>query len=178
MPLRRHTALLVAAAGAATAVVALPAAPAQADRKPRITRVTGPTHVYHRAFRHVRTTIRTGEIGRFTWVTFKARGFPRSAVGRTFGVHVHVRACGRDPEAAGPHYHHPKVPHTAPLAAREIWLDVTVGPDRVGRSAAMRPWRIPRGAAKSVVLHIRPTDPRTGDAGDRVLCTTVPFGRR
>ncbi|REE95871.1 superoxide dismutase family protein [Thermomonospora umbrina] len=178
MPLLRHTALIAAATGA-VAVTGVAVAPsASSEGRPRIIKVHGPTHVYAGDFRRVRTTIRVGEIGRHTWVTLKAAGFPKAAVGRTFGVHVHVNRCGPKPADAGPHFHSPQAPHHAPLIEREVWLDVTVGPDRVGRSAAMRPWRIPEGKAGSVVIHAEPTDPRTGDAGDRLLCTTVPFGRR
>jgi Cu-Zn family superoxide dismutase len=124
----------------------------------------------------VRTTIYTGEIRGGTWVVLVATGFPRSAVGRTFGAHVHRDKCGPRPEDSGPHYQSPLVPSSAPLVEREVWPNFRVGPDGVGRSATVRPWPIPQGAAGSVVIHSGRTDPRTGDAGDRILCTTVPFG--
>ncbi|ACY96793.1 MULTISPECIES: superoxide dismutase family protein [Thermomonospora] len=182
MSLLRHTAFITAMAGAMTGAVAAPVAPALADPGDRVVsrvraiEVTGPTKVYHRSWRGIRTTVQTGELAGGTWVGIAASGFPASAVGKRFGVHVHVNACGRTPASSGPHYQSPRVPRRAPLMAREIWLDLTVGPDRTARAMALRSWRIPKGAAKSVVIHSKETDPQTGDAGDRLVCTTVPFG--
>jgi Cu-Zn family superoxide dismutase len=38
------------------------------------------------------------------------------------------------------------------------------------------PWQIAKGTAGSVVVHAKPTDHKTGEAGGRLFCTTVPFG--
>jgi Cu-Zn family superoxide dismutase len=100
---------------------------------------------------------------------------PKSAEGKRFGVHVHKNKCGPRPADAGPHYQNPAAKPGTPLQQREIWLDTTV---REGRavSKAVAHWKIAKGAAGSVVVHAKPTDRKTGDAGDRLFCTTVPFG--
>ncbi|RYP80789.1 hypothetical protein EKO23_24375 [Nocardioides guangzhouensis] len=94
---------------------------------------------------------------------------------RSFGAHVHTGHCGTDPLTSGGHYQHSTDP-SVPLADREVWLDLTS--DEHGRAVAevIRPWVIPAGAAGSVVIHAAPTNPATGSAGARLLCTDVPFG--
>ncbi|SEG41504.1 superoxide dismutase, Cu-Zn family [Thermomonospora echinospora] len=172
MPFVRHAALAAALAGA----VAVPAVPALAEQAPRVITATGPTYVYDRAYQSVRTTVQAGETGNGSWVVLEATGFPSTAVGKTFGAHVHTNKCGARPEDAGPHYQDPRTPRNASLSTREVWLDFTVGPDRVGRAAAVRGWKIPKGAANSIVIHAHSTNPWTGDAGGRLMCQTVPFG--
>ncbi|GLW62307.1 hypothetical protein Arub01_05510 [Actinomadura rubrobrunea] len=175
MTLVRRTAVTLTAAGAALALLAAPA-PAQARGKPRDIRVQGPTYVYaNPAFRKVRTSAHVSYGRNSTVVRFRATGFPRSAVGKALGVHVHKNRCGRRPADAGPHYQNPRAARNAPLRAKEIWLDFKVRRDRTAYGETRVPWRVARGQAGSIVIHAKPTDRRTGDAGDRLVCTNVPF---
>lgn len=117
-----------------------------------------------------------------TVVTLHVRGL---TPGRTYGAHVHVRACGAsDPAAAGGHYQDQVAP-PGQAAKRfyanpdnEIWLDVT--PDAAGNGSAQTrvEWRTRAGGAGSVMLHAAPTsavEDMAGTAGPRVGCLTVGF---
>ncbi|WP_018658172.1 superoxide dismutase family protein [Actinomadura flavalba] len=152
------------------------AVPAAASAAPGLD-VRGPTFVhdaaYARATTRVTTTTLPHDVGT---VRLEVTGFPESAAGRRFGAHVHTGRCGEDPAASGPHYRNPALPEDVPLAAREIWLDLTIRADGSGSADTYVPWTIAQGAANSVVVHERGTDHHTGDAGARLLCTTVPFG--
>ncbi|MBA9003900.1 superoxide dismutase family protein [Thermomonospora cellulosilytica] len=172
MPRLKRTALVAALAGAAALATA---APATAVPALWIVDAYGPTYTYDAAYRTVRTHVRFAEAPGGTWVALIATGFPAHAVGRRFGAHVHVNPCGPRPEDAGGHYQVPGAPPGTPLAAREIWLDFTVGRDRVGRAVAARPWYVSRATSRSVVIHEHRTNPVTGDAGGRLNCTTIPF---
>ncbi|GAA4133975.1 hypothetical protein [Actinomadura keratinilytica] len=173
MTLVRRTAVALGAAGLA---LGAPTAPALADAKARDIRVQGPTYVYKDPrYARAKTWVRVSYGRRSTTVRFLATGLPRKAVGKTLGVHVHKNKCGRKPSAAGPHYQRAGAGRGTPLRYKEIWLDVKVRPDRTARSVARVPWRVGRGQAGSVVMHAKPTDRKTGDAGDRLVCTTVPF---
>ena len=169
-----RTAVVLAAAGA---VLAPPAAgPALADPGSiDITAVTGPTRVYDDAYAGTETEIYTVRQGNSTIVGLQVSGFPREAAGRTFGVHVHVNACGPRPEDAGPHYANPDAAPGTPLREKGIWLDVRIGRAGTGSSRADVPWRVAPGAAGSLVIHAERTDPATGDAGARLTCTFLPF---
>ncbi|MFH8485961.1 superoxide dismutase family protein [Streptomyces longisporoflavus] len=96
--------------------------------------------------------------------------------GHAYGAHVHQKACGADPEAAGGHYQHredPEQPSKDPAflnPRNEVWLDFTAGPDGSGEATARHDWEFRAGGAGSVVLHREP-----GGAGDRVACFTVPL---
>ncbi len=161
--------------GAATALtcvgaaVSLTASPAAAGPEPR---TFGPSFVYDDRYAEVLTAVTVRASERSTAVTLEASNFPRSAYGRTFGAHVHIDRCGPRPTDAGKHYQ--TRDGKGSLRDREVWLDFTV--DQQGRALvrAERPWAIPAGAANSVVVHSRATD-KGGDAGDPILCTTVPF---
>ncbi|GAA3228611.1 hypothetical protein [Actinocorallia longicatena] len=135
--------------------------------------VEGPGHVYDHVFDGTRLTItvRSGRDG--TAIRMRLWNLPESARGRSFGAHVHVKPCTDDPAAAGPHYQNPA---GTTLEEKEIWLDFTVDARGRARSKTFRPWTIPAGAAGSVVVHAEATDPGTGTAGGRALCTSVPFG--
>lgn len=144
-------------------------------------RASGPTYVYAPPAREDLNDVKTwvkavstssGE----TIVTFDVTGIPESYRGRTFGTHVHVNPCGTSPADVGPHYANPKADPSDPLRKREIWLDFTVTKAGTGHSETVHPYLIAAGAANSVVIHERPTNKATGDAGDRWVCTTVPFG--
>jgi Cu-Zn family superoxide dismutase len=154
----------------------LPATPAAAAPQPTTSAalVSGPTYVYDKAYAGVRTmVVAFRESADRSMVALLVTGMPRSAWGKRFGAHVHTNPCGRTPASSGPHYQFPGVPPKRPLSQREIWLDVTVMTGGWGYSYRPVPLPLERGAqANSVVLHARPTNSRTGDAGARLLCTT------
>ncbi|MFE0171926.1 superoxide dismutase family protein [Streptomyces sp. NPDC059002] len=111
---------------------------------------------------------------RGTTVTARVKGLKP---GHAYGVHVHQKPCGANPEAAGGHYQHredPVQPSKDPAylnPGNEVWLDFTAGPDGAGSASAHHRWGFRPGGAGSVVLHRE-----QGGAGDRVACFTVPFG--
>ncbi len=122
---------------------------------------------------------RTGQDG--TRVELRVRGVQAN---RTFGAHVHQKACGSTPDASGPHYQNvkdPKQPSTDPAYANsrnEVWLDFTTGRDGDGHSAASVTWRFRAGEARSVVLHEHATETGAGHAGmagARLACVNVPL---
>ncbi|MEU5884866.1 superoxide dismutase family protein [Spirillospora sp. NPDC047279] len=169
--LLRNATLTATAAGA---VLGLVAAPAIACPEPH--EVEGPTFTYDAAYATAKTRVAViGNAGRTT-VRLAVSGLPASAAGKTLGAHVHTRACGPDAADAGPHYQAPGAAPGTPLHDREIWLALDVGEDGGADAEAQVPWTVAEGAAGSVVVHAGPTDHRTGDAGARLLCTTVPFG--
>ncbi|MEU6392090.1 hypothetical protein [Streptomyces sp. NPDC046939] len=88
-----------------------------------------------------------------------------------FGAHVHQRACGAGPEAAGGHYQHVADPKKAD-AENEVWLDFTTDAEGAGHAEVKKGWGLRDGEAGSVVIHDAP-----GAAGKRVACFTVPFGK-
>ncbi|RKS71832.1 Cu-Zn family superoxide dismutase [Actinomadura pelletieri DSM 43383] len=165
-----RAALTLAAAGAVLVPLATPAL-----ARPDKIVVNGPTYVYDQAFKDVKTKITAQRTKDTTSVLLQASGFPAEAAGKTFGVHVHVNPCGPKGEDAGPHYMNPDGSHDLPMEQMEIWLDVTVAKDGTGHSGDTVPWRVAKKAAGSVIIHALPTDPATGGAGARNICTTVPF---
>ncbi|MFI0373283.1 hypothetical protein ACH35V_35945 [Actinomadura sp. 1N219] len=167
-----RAAVPLAAAGAALVTLA---APALSDAGLDKIEVDGPTYVYDQAFKDVKTKITVIRDENTTSVLLRATGFPAAAAGKVFGVHVHVNPCGPKGEDAGPHYMNPDGSHDLPMEQMEIWLDVTVAKDGTGHSGDIVPWRVAEKAAGSVIVHAQPTDPATGGAGARNLCTTVPF---
>jgi Cu-Zn family superoxide dismutase len=130
----------------------------------------GPTYVYDSAFAGARTQVHSWARDGSTEVRLMVRGLPAD---RTFGAHVHTARCGADPMASGGHYQHGT---SGPVASREIWLDVTTDEHGNGVATTTVPWTIAAGTAGSVVVHALPTDPVTGAAGARLMCTDVPFG--
>ena len=58
---------------------------------------------------------------------------------------------------------------------RFSWLDFKVGRGGWALATTTVKWFIKPGAANSVVIHAAATD-RLGNAGARLICTTVPFG--
>lgn len=135
-----------------------------------LTPVAGPTFTYDAAFADARTSVEVVDLGLATAFHLKVTDFPADAAGRTFGAHLHTSPCGLSADHAGPHLQH-NVGLT--LADRELWIDVTVGADGTGEATALRLWRLP-AAPRSLVIHAAPTDPATGKAGSRILCTTLP----
>ncbi|GHD22023.1 hypothetical protein GCM10010313_56370 [Streptomyces violarus] len=92
--------------------------------------------------------------------------------GHAYGVHVHQKPCGADPEAAGGHYQHRPSSdphHVSP--DNEVWLDFTADRRGAGAASARHDWGFRPGEASSVVIHDVP-----GGAGVRAACFTVPFG--
>jgi Cu-Zn family superoxide dismutase len=171
----RQVAATVAMAGAASG---LQAGPVLADPPgPRKIEVNGPTYTYDPAYSAVRTKVQVLSLVHSTNVTLDVSGFPTAVSGRRFGAHVHQKACGPLPADAGPHYQNPAAKGSKiPLAGKEIWLDFTVNEQGEAHSQTAVNWPVAPGQAGSVVIHTGPTDPNTGAAGDRVSCTTVPFG--
>ncbi|MCZ4554139.1 superoxide dismutase family protein [Rhodococcus maanshanensis] len=115
-----------------------------------------------------------------TTVTFSATGL---APNRDFGVHVHTRACGREPSDSGPHYQNdvdpmatPESPSSDPAYANpqnEIWLDVTTDGNGNAQSSTAVNWEFRDDEANSVVLHAQRTKTGpgvAGMAGDRLAC--------
>lgn len=132
----------------------------------------GPTYVHDAAYADLETQVHSWARDGATTVRLMVDGLPE---GPTFGAHVHVGHCGSDPLASGGHYQHSNDP-AIPLAEREIWLDVTADEDGHAVAETTVPWTIAAGTAGSVVIHANPTNPTTGAAGARLVCTDVPFG--
>lgn len=120
---------------------------------------------------HIRVTQVAGEHGNL--VMLRVKGL---RPGYAYGVHVHQRPCGAQPEDAGGHYQHRKDPvqpshDPAYLNPRnEAWLDFTANRRGDGVAAARHSWGFRAGEAASVVLH-----DEQGGAGARLACFSVPF---
>jgi superoxide dismutase, Cu-Zn family len=104
---------------------------------------------------------------------------------RTYGAHVHVRPCGPDPLASGPHFQNvqdPVRPSTDPAYANpsnEVWLDFTTNALGIGRAVSHVGWRFDGRPAASFVIHEHHTHTGPGEAGtagSRLACADVPFG--
>ncbi|MFI9765884.1 superoxide dismutase family protein [Streptomyces sp. NPDC052415] len=92
--------------------------------------------------------------------------------GHRYGVHVHEKPCGADPDAAGGHYQREASSAAHHVTAEnEVWLDFTADERGAGEARARHSWGFRQGEASSVVLHEKP-----GSKGGRVGCFTVPFG--
>ncbi len=131
----------------------------------------GVTVAHDPAYAAVKTQVHAWSRDGQTRFRLMVTGLPPNAA---LGAHVHTGRCGLDPLASGGHYQHPGA--AGPLVDREVWLDLTA--DARGRavSEATRPWTIAAGSAGSVVIHAATTNPETGVAGARLMCTDVPFG--
>lgn len=99
-----------------------------------------------------------------------------------FGSHVHVAACGENPDDAGPHYQDkadPQKPSTDPEFANpqnEIWLDFTTDGKGEGEAESEVGWKLRDGEGQSVVIHAMPTateSGKAGTAGDRLACINI-----
>ncbi len=106
---------------------------------------------------------------------------------RTYGSHLHSKACGAKPDAAGPHFQHqpdpaasaspPSVDPSYANPHNEVWLDFTTDGTGKASSTTNQPWSAPIGTSRSVVIHAAgtKTGPKeAGSAGPRVACLTVP----
>ena len=131
----------------------------------------GATVAHDPAYAGVKTQVHAWSKDGETRFRLMATGLPPN---RSFGAHVHTGHCGLDPFASGGHYQHPG--STGPLSEREVWLDITTDDEGRAVSETTRPWTIVAGTAGSVVIHAATTNPGTGAAGARLLCTDVAFG--
>lgn len=134
---------------------------------------SGPTVVHDLAYADVKTQVHSWAKDGGTDLRLMVRGLPAN---RSFGAHVHVAPCGSDPLASGGHYQH-GTDTTVALASREVWLDFTTDRQGKGVGETHIPWLIAAGTAGSVVIHANTTNPTTGAAGARLVCTNVPFGQ-
>ena len=132
----------------------------------------GPTVIHDAGYDAIHTQVHSWSQDGSTTVRLMVNGLPP---GTTYGAHVHTKPCGALATDSGGHYQH-STDGSIPLAAREVWLDIT--PDAQGEavSTATVPWEFGPGTAGSVVIHALPTNPTTGAAGARLACTTVTFG--
>jgi Cu-Zn family superoxide dismutase len=106
---------------------------------------------------------------------------------RKYGAHLHVNACGEQPDNAGPHFRHEASPSASPDGTpaatsaanphNEVWLDVTTDAEGDGKSKATQHWALTSDRLPgSLVIHAKPTTttgPQAGEAGDRVACLTL-----
>lgn len=132
----------------------------------------GVTVAHDPAYAAVKTQVHAWSRDGETHFRLMVTGLPPNVA---LGAHVHTGHCGLDPLTSGGHYQHPGTT-TGPLSDREVWLDLVS--DERGRavSETTRPWTIAAGSAGSVVIHAATTNPDTGLAGPRLMCTDVPFG--
>ncbi len=101
---------------------------------------------------------------------------------RSFGAHVHEKACGASGDDAGPHYQDqkdPNTPSTDPAYANdrnEVWLDFTTDAKGDGEAESTQQWTFRPGEGRSVVIHEKPTATHHGEAGTagaRLACVTL-----
>jgi len=101
------------------------------------------------------------------------------SVGSTYGAHAHTGPCQVGAgAAAGPHFNTTATPPAKPTIVddrHELWLDFTVRPGGVGIGRTTVPFVIAPGAAQSVVIHEKATNPVDGTAGGRQACLPVAF---
>ncbi len=113
-----------------------------------------------------------GETTFFLYVS----GLDPAAEWTTYGVHIHVGPCvAGNGAAAGPHYNSDG---GIPTRENEVWLDFTVLPGGYGFSSAYVPFIIEPGNARSMVIHLEPTQEggsMPGAAGGRQACLPVDF---
>ena len=170
--------IIVAATVLSVAVSGHGALAENAASLPATVRAEGPTVVHDQTFRDVRVEVSSIDIpfSTLTLVILNVRGWPYSARNRVFGAHAHAKPCAADPAASGPHHANPASDATKAIAAREVWLDINVDSQGRGTGLALFDWRIRKGDAGSVVIHAEPTNPTTGVAGARILCTGIALG--
>ncbi|MFG2041600.1 superoxide dismutase family protein [Dactylosporangium sp. NPDC048998] len=124
-------------------------------------------------------------VGGHTKVALAVTGFNPK---RTYGAHLHVNPCGKDPKAAGGHFqHHPEPtasssPSNDPKYANpqnEVWLDFTTDAEGKAKSNADQPWALtPQHRPYSLVIHEEKTKTGAGEAGTaggRVACLTITY---
>lgn len=103
---------------------------------------------------------------------------------RAYGAHLHKKACGATPAAAGGHYQNipdPVQPSTNPKFANpsnEVWLDFMTDAHGAASAQATVPFAFRTGAQgpQSVVIHAMKTmtmDGKAGTAGPRLACLNL-----
>lgn len=127
-------------------------------------------------------TVTSSERDGKTTVILKVTGLKPN---RPYGAHAHVKPCGPDGMAAGPHYQFrqdPVSPSVDPAFANpenEIWLDFVTDGSGAGTATSTVAWTFPADRrAESVIIHemTTATDPgKAGSAGTRAACITVDF---
>ena len=109
---------------------------------------------------------------RSSTVTFDVRGIDRSAVGTSYGAHLHVGPCVPDNGAAALGHYNTDVlaGRTPPRVDRttEVWLDFTVTRKGKGSAVARVPF-VPQPGNRAIVIHAEETHP-DGTAGARLAC--------
>ena len=145
---------------------------------PPTVRADGPTVVHDPTYTGSRVEVRSIDVPStsLSLMILSVSGMPESTRGRVLGAHAHTKPCADDATASGPHHANPAGDPSKSLAAREVWLDISIDSQGRGTSIALFDWRIRKGDAGSVVIHAQPTNATTGAAGARVLCTTIPLG--
>ncbi|WP_007510373.1 superoxide dismutase family protein [Pseudofrankia sp. EUN1h] len=114
-----------------------------------------------------------------TLTLLAVRGLPPN---QHFGAHVHMNACGENPEAAGSHYQNrvdPTQPSVNPDYANpqnEIWLDFTTDAAGSAHVESNVGWTFGARPHKSIVIHAEHTSTEPGHAGTagaRLACVNV-----
>ncbi|MCU1531596.1 MAG: superoxide dismutase [Arthrobacter sp.] len=103
---------------------------------------------------------------------------------RHYGAHAHVKPCGVDGAAAGPHYQDqidPVAPSVDPAyanAKNEIWLDFLTDAQGDASAESSVDWKARGGEAQSITIHENHTMTeagKAGTAGTRLACIDVNF---
>lgn len=107
-----------------------------------------------------------------TVVVINVKELDQSAAGTRLGAHVHVGPCvaGNGGAALG-HY---RVAGADVSPETEVWLDFSISRAGTGHAAAVVPFEIAAGDARSIVIHQEPTAP-SGAAGARLACLPLEF---
>lgn len=101
---------------------------------------------------------------------------------RHYGAHAHVKPCGSDGDAAGPHFQRkqdPVQPSVDPKYANpenEIWLDFATDADGAAEVKSTVDWKLEGRRPASIVVHETHTHTEAGEAGkagDRLACLTL-----
>ena len=105
-------------------------------------------------------------------------GIDPSAAGQEFGAHLHTGVCKKqDASLAGPHYNHEVVALGVPVAEAEVspktevWFDlVPSGHGEATDSTTVSFLPVDPDGVMSIVVHVAPTNTKTGAAGARQVC--------
>ncbi len=175
----RTPVLLTAAATAAALLV-----PGPADAAAERVRAAGPLVRYDTTLVPEGATARVQAITTSSGATVFTVHVWGLVAHRTYGAHVHVRACGIAPADSGPHYQHRVAPAgqaATPTFANpynEVWLDLSTDDEGNGSAQSRVDWQTRPGGANSVVMHASQTstgETTSGTAGPRVGCLTAAF---
>lgn len=178
--MKLRTPLLLTAAAASAAVLV----PGPADAAASRVRAAGPLVRYDTALVPEGAMARVQAVATASGATVFTLHVRGLMAHRTYGAHVHVRACGAAPSDAGPHYQHRVAPAgqganpTFANPDNEVWLDLTTDDEGNGSAQARVDWQTRPGAANSVILHASQTSTgqtTSGTAGPRVGCLTAGF---